>query len=87
MLQTYKYINEAASEYLQNMLIPYKPSLNLQSINKLQLKQPEICKKTLGDRAFQTSVHTLWNKLPIEIKTAKTVTNLKVMLKTHLFSE
>ena len=42
-------------------------------------------KKTLGDRAFQVASPGLWNGLPNDIRSAKTMDVFKSLVKTHLF--
>ncbi|KAJ8387973.1 hypothetical protein AAFF_G00147640 [Aldrovandia affinis] len=41
---------------------------------------------TKGDRAFAVTAPKLWNKLPLNIKSANTIQNLKALLKTQLFT-
>ena len=42
-------------------------------------------KATLGDRSFTCAAPKLWNELPLDIRSARTVNIFKVKLKTHLF--
>ncbi len=39
-----------------------------------------------GDRAFEHSAPKLWNKLPVKVRTANTLSSFKKLLKTHLFT-
>jgi len=40
----------------------------------------------LGNRAFCVAVPVAWNSLPLDIRSAPTLSTFKNMLKTHLFS-
>ena len=43
--------------------------------------------KTFGDRAFAFAGPSKWNKLPLEIRTAKNLNTFKKHLKTFLFKK
>ena len=56
------------------------------SNDQLLLSQPKFKSlKTLGDRAFISAAPNLWNSLPNDIRSAKTVDHFKKLVKTHLF--
>ena len=86
LLIVYKCINNVAPSYLSELLSNYVPTRTLRS-GQMQLLQETISKRSWGDRSFAIAAPRLWNELPIHIKTAKTVTIFKKLLKTHLMSE
>ena len=56
------------------------------SSDKLLLSHPSFkSKATLGDRSFTCAAPKLWNELPLDIRSARTVNIFKAKLKTHLF--
>jgi hypothetical protein len=44
-----------------------------------------LVQSAFGDRSFASAAPTLWNKLPSNIKVAKTVNQFKTLLKSWLF--
>ncbi|CAH3137338.1 unnamed protein product, partial [Pocillopora meandrina] len=55
-------------------------------IHPLLLSHPSFkSKATLGDRSFTCAAPKLWNELPLDIRSARTVNIFKAKLKTHLF--
>ncbi len=79
-------VNNQAPPYLSDLLHPYTPVRALRSEGKFLLQIPRTCFKTRGSRAFETAVPTIWNNLPVHIRTASTLSDFKSYLKTHLFS-
>ena len=59
--------------------------------NRLRQKQvchelnTHSCAKIVGKQTFGTRVPELWNKLPLNIRTIRTLQSFKQTLKTHLF--
>ena len=90
LLLTFKAIHELAPSYI-NDLVKIKPlnlRYRLRSNDRILLSHQNFkTLKTLGDRAFITSVPKLWNDLPFEIRMAKSVDTLKKFLKTYRFSK
>ena len=86
LLLTYKSLNNLAPPYLLDLLQPYESTRALRSDNQLNLKIPKTRLKSYGDRAFSHAAPTLWNKLPLEIKSASSLDLFKSKLKTHMFS-
>ena len=64
----------------------YKPSRNLRSGTEYLLTVPRTNTKTYGDRSFQVAAAKLFNKLPMELKTAVCTIPFKAQLKTYLFN-
>ena len=53
--------------------------------NKSAFEEELTTKATLGDRSFTCAAPKLWNELPLDIRSARTVNIFKAKLKTHLF--
>jgi hypothetical protein len=85
LLLTYKCLNNLAPEYLSELLNLYLPSRSLRSANNLDLVIPVTRLKSYGDRSFSYAAPTLWNSLPLEIKSASTSATFKHLLKSHLY--
>ena len=67
------------------LAIQWKSSYNLRS-NSSILLEPLRCKTlvTLGERAFQAAAPSLWNELPLHLRTIESVEMLKTSIKTFL---
>ena len=87
LMMTYKALNGQAPTYICDMLKQYHPSRPLRSQSHHRLVEPATNTKTYGDRAFSNAAPILWNRLPLQIKQAKTLENFKQKLKMYLFSE
>ena len=85
LLLTYKALNGQAPSYILDLLTKYKPSRNLRSGTKYLLTVPRSDTKSYGDRSFQVAAAELFNKLPMELKTAVSTNSFKAQLKTYLF--
>ena len=85
-LLVYKALNGQAPAYIADLLQPYDPPRKLRSADKQLLSQPPCRLKSYGDRAFCCAAPVVWNNIPHSVKTAKTVDNFKVKLKTHFYS-
>ena len=85
-LLVYKALNGQAPAYITDLLQPYDPPWKLRSADKQLLSQPPSLLKSYGDRAFCCAAPVVWNNIPHSVKTAKTVNNFKVKLKTHCYS-
>jgi len=49
------------------------------------LEVPRSKRRSRGDRAFSVAAPTLWNSLPVAVRTAGSLSIFKSLLKTHLF--
>ena len=85
-LLVYKALNGQTPAYITDLLQPYDPPRELRSADKQLLSQPPCRLKSYGDRAFCCAAPFVWNNIPHSVKTAKTVDNFKVKLKTHFYS-
>ena len=66
------------------MLHHYIPTRNLRSSNSLLLS-PHPAKTNFGLHAFHSAAPNIWNKLPINVKSARSISSFKAHLKTHYF--
>ena len=88
LLLVFKSLNEAGPVYLRDLLEYYRPPARLRSADDpLILDIPHTKLRTYGDRAFSVIAAILWNKLPLDIRGAKTMTIFKSKLKTKLFKD
>ena len=85
LLLVFKALQQKAPKYIQDLISWYKPSKNLRSSNDMRLETMKSNLVTCGDRAFSIAAPKLWNDLPTDIKTSKTISTFKSKLKTYLF--
>ena len=81
---TYKTLREKQPVYLHSVLAASIPSRSLRSNNDNSLSVPRV-KTNTGAGAFHSCAPSLWNKLPLSVRSASSVATLKKYLKTHLF--
>lgn len=87
LMITYKSLNGLAPPYLKELLTSYQPSRTLRSSTQALLEIPRtVSTITYGERAFSVSAPKLWNALPQQIRSAKSLATFKKLLKTHLFN-
>jgi len=87
LLLTFKARTQLAPKYLQDLIIDYTPSRKLRSASKCLLEVPKYNLKSYGKRAFSVAAPTLWNSIPIDIKTSTSIDIFKKKLKTYLFKK
>ena len=68
--------------YIRNMLQPLRKVRTLRSSDLDQLNVPRV-RAAVGSRAFSVAAPRLWNKLPLEIRSAKTRISFRKKLKTY----
>ncbi len=85
LLLVYKSLNGLGPEYMNDMLVEYKPSRALRSTDSGQIVEHR-AQTRHGEAAFSCYAAHTWNKLPAELKSAPTVSTFKSRLKTFLFS-
>ena len=85
LLIVYKCLNGLAPTYLSDLIIRYKPSRCLRSRDNCQLVVPRTRLVQFGDRSFSKYGPTIWNRLPLVIRTAENVNIFKKKLKTYFF--
>ena len=81
---TYKSLHSQSPGYLASLLHHYMPTRNLRSSNSLLL-YPHPAKTNFGLHAFNSAAPNIWNKLPIDVKSACSISSFKAHLKTHYF--
>ena len=84
LLLVYKSLNGLGPEYMNDILVEYKPSRALRSTDSGQIVEPRVQTKH-GEAAFSRYAAQNWNKLPAELKSAPTVNIFKSRLKTLIF--
>ena len=82
----YKSLHDSAPEYLSELLVPYIPGRELRSSSSFLLKTTN-CRVKYGERAFSHAGPSLWNSLPLDIRSAPNMYTFKKKLKTHLFCQ
>ena len=88
LLLIYKALNNKGPTYLKDLFTFHRPSLALRSkSDPLALNVPMTKLKTYGDRAFSAYAAKQWNKLPLAIRQAETISSFKSALKTYLFTK
>ena len=83
-LLTCKTLREKQPVYLHSMLVTLIPSRSLRSNNDHSLSVPRV-KTSTGARSFHSCAPSLWNNLPLSVRSASSVATFKKYLKTHLF--
>ena len=83
-LLTYSTLREKQPVYLQYMLAASIPFHSLRSNNDNSLSVPRV-KTNSGARGFHPCAPSLWNNLPLSVRSASSVSTFKKYLKTHLF--
>ena len=81
---TYQVIHGLAPTYLCDLVKFYHPTRELRSINSNNLEIPRLNTK-FARRSFKFLAPTMWNNLPVSIKTCKTIQKFKNKLKKLLF--
>ena len=83
-LLTFKALAHKEPTYLCQLLLPYNPSRQLRSSDQHLLTVPNI-KSCLGRRSFSFSAPSIWNSLPLPLRSCDSVSSFRKLLKTHLF--
>ena len=87
---TFKCLHNKAPQYLMDLIKTHDQASdrgNMRSSNKFLLKLPDSNHPTMGDRSFAVAAPTLWNDLPLEIRSCDTFETFKSKLKTYLFAK
>ena len=86
LLLVFHSLHGTAPHYNCNIIIPYNPSRNLRSSGSFFLAIPQT-HNSWGDRSFQYAGPSLWNKLPLDIRSISSLSHFKTSLKTWLFQQ
>ena len=85
-LLTYKALFMDTPSYLSGLLHYKKHQQTLRSESTKLLHPGPRSKRNYGHSSFVAAAPRLWNKLPLEIREAKSVTIFRKKIKTHLFT-
>ncbi|XP_064198071.1 uncharacterized protein LOC135258535 [Anguilla rostrata] len=85
LVLAYQAVKGSAPAYLQKIFKPYMPARSLRSATSGRLAPPPLRTCTSRTRLLSVLAPRWWNDLPVEVRTAETVTLFKRRLKTHLF--
>ena len=69
-------------DYITEHIKPYTPSSSLRSSNKLLVFKPRFNLKTYGGRSFTMAAPSVWNTLPLELRSCCSLSSFKSKLKT-----
>ena len=85
----FKSLNDAALNYLQNLLCKLKhPVTSLRSTSDdAKLIVPFARRATFAERSFSVAGPKLWNDLQKELREIKSLESFKKLLQTHLFTK
>lgn len=86
LLITFKAVNGLAPTYISDIIPHYHPTRFLRSSSQSLLSVPRINTNT-AHGAFSYCAPTLWNSLPLELRSAQSTPSFKKALKTYLFSQ
>ena len=84
-LLAFRIIHGMAPQYLKELIELYTPSRSLRSGTQCLLRVPKRSSVRLADRSFAHAAPSVWNSLPIEIRSIKNEDSFRSQLKTHLF--
>ncbi|XP_072251171.1 uncharacterized protein [Leuresthes tenuis] len=87
LLLTYKALTDRTPSYLKDLIVQYFPNRALRSQTAGLLVVPRVSKSRMGGRAFSYQAPLLWNKLPVNVREADTLSTFKIRLKTFLFDK
>lgn len=88
MLIVFKCLHGNGPEYIQELIVLHKPARQLRSsMDEWKLQVPKSHSVKYGDCCFSVTAPSLWNNLPLNIKSSKTLAAFKNSLKTYLFSQ
>ena len=78
-------LNDVALPYMEELLVCYRPTRTLRSVDKGHLVQPNYNLKTYGYRAFSHAAPKMWNFMPVSLRTSCELSAFKFKIKTFLF--
>ena len=81
---TYRSCTSSAPVYLSSLISPYLPSRDLRSSNANMLTVPRSNIK-FADKGFYIAGPSVWNSLPLDIRSAESLSIFCSRLKTHLY--
>ena len=85
-LVTHKVLETGQPGYLADLISEYQPGIRgLRSATQRRLTIPTGLKSTAGQRTFTSASESVWNHLPQDVRSAKSLFTFKSRLKTHFF--
>ena len=81
---THKALTLKQPSYLYSLLTSYQPARTLRSSTLGLLSQPSTS-TVIGTRAFRSASPSIWNSLPLEVRSAGATSSFRSKLKSHLF--
>ena len=85
---TYRAINSTGPSYLSELISIYTPARSLRSSSDiLSLCRPRTNTKTFGERSFSFAAPSIWNNLPLSIRSSKSDSAFRSSLKTYLYKK
>ena len=83
----YQAVNASGPAYLSELVHIYTPQRTLRSSSdNLTLCRPRTS-RSYGERSFSSSAPSVWNSLPLSVRSATSLSAFRSSLKTHLFKE
>ena len=82
---TFKLLNFGSPTYLSCLLKPYLPARALRSHGQRLLAKPHV-KTCISSRAFRVAAPSVWNALPLHVRSSPSIDTFKRELKTHFFT-
>jgi len=70
--------------YVITIITDYEPTRELRSSNQLLLSRPST-RTEIAHRAFSQAASTIWNELPLDIRSAETFGHFRTLLQTHYY--
>ena len=81
---TFKVLLHGQPSYLADLISLYRPLRTLRSSDSLLLAVPDI-RTAMGRRSFSYAAPTIWNALPLHLRSCSTISSFCSKLKTHYF--
>ena len=81
----YKISRNIAPSYVSDMVNVYTPGRVLRSSNYLSFDLPRFNSQSRGERSFSFAAPSVWNSLPLNVRSAPDISEFRSLLKTHLF--
>ena len=64
-----------------DLIKPYTPGRLLRSSNQLLLSKPKFNLKIYDGRSFTIAAHSVWNALPLELRSCNSLSSLNLSLR------
>jgi len=82
---TYKALSTSSPQYLASLLHPYQPTRSLRSSSQNLLDVPPH-HINFGSRSFRCAAPSIWNAIPVQVRSSSSLDSFKHNLKTYYFS-